>query len=478
MIHQEMLIGGHFIGGVCDYATGKSVIRSPWDGATVGSAAEGGWSEMEGAISAAHDAFQTWRFSSSSDRAALLQRVSKLITERRQELADLMRAEIGKPVTLALGEVDRVAITFAEAARCAALIEPVSMPLDGDPRGVHYRAQVLRQPVGPIFGIVPYNWPINLAAHKIAPALAAGATIIVKPSPLSPLSTYALARIIHEAGAPDGVMNCLLVEPSVAERAIGDPRVKMLSFTGSPAVGWALKAKFPSKRVVLELGGNASAIVCASADLQKAAPRLATGAFAYAGQICISVQHILVERSRYEEVRARLLDEVSRMPVGDPSRPEVVCGPMISETAAERVIEWVEEADVAGATVLTGGTREGTMIAPTILENVPDTVRLANEEVFGPVVSLEPFDSLEHAIGRVNRSRYGIHASVFTEDGDERKMAADRLEVGGVVFNDSPTVRFDNLPYGGVKESGFGREGVRYAIEEMTELKSLVSRID
>jgi acyl-CoA reductase-like NAD-dependent aldehyde dehydrogenase len=348
--------------------------------------------------------------------------------------------------------------------------------LDLDPRGAGYECSVERFPLGVIFCIVPYNWPFNLTAHKIAPALATGNTVVVKVSPLAPLSTLELLRIIHEAGCPPGVVNGWNGHASLAQRALADPRIKMLSFTGSAAVGWKLKALLPERRVALELGGDASAIVCADADLDWATNRIIAGGFGYAGQICISIQHVLVEESIYDEMRSRLTAATLACVTGDPLNVNTVCGPLISEEAAQKVIGMVEEAVRGGAIVLGGGTRIGNLVAPTLLENVPPAVALAKEEVFGPVLTLAPFKTLEDAVRTVNESQYGIQTGVFTESQASASQAYQALNVGGVVINDYPTLRFDNMPYGGVKRSGFGREGVRYAMDEMTEMKTLLVR--
>lgn len=477
MLHREMLIDGHFVGGPCDQAVGKVVVKAPYDGAVVGTAAEGGWSEINTAVAAAYDAFQSWRHSPRRDRQALLRRIAQAVRDREEELVDLLSREVGKPVSASRGEVLRLALTFEGAADQLSTWGGEALPLDMDPRGDGYRCTVDRFPLGVIFCIVPYNWPYNLAAHKIAPALATGNTVVVKPSPLSPLSTFTLARIIHEAGCPPGVVNAALGAPALIEKALRDDRVAMLSFTGSPGVGWHLKRELSNKKVTLELGGDASAIVCEDADLAWAIPRIVAGGYAYAGQICISIQHVLVHRSRYEEAKAMLVEQTRACPTGDPLDPKTVCGPLVSNEAADKVQAFVDEAVVAGAKILAGGKRSGNRMEPTLVEGVPFETRLGNEEVFGPVLTLEPFDTLDEAIAKVNRSKYGIQAGIFTQDLRAADHAYRELQVGGVIVNDYPTLRFDNMPYGGVKQSGFGREGVRYAMEDMTELKTRVTKV-
>lgn len=476
MTHCEMVIDGHLVGGVCDQTVGKQVVHAPYDGRRIGTAAEGGWSEANTALDAARDAFQTYRGSSRRDRTDLLDAIARLVRERRDELAELLTDEVGKPVAWSRGEVDRLALTFDLAARLCPLYGRESLPLDFDPRGPGYQCSVERFPVGVVLGIVPWNWPFNLAAHKIAPALATGNTVVLKPSQQSAMSTLALAKLIHEAGCPPGVLNCVNVSSQIAQRMVEDPRVAIVSFTGSPEVGWKLKGLVPEKKVSLELGGDASAIVCDDADLVFALPRLVAGGYGYAGQVCIAVQHVRVEARCYERVRETLAHLTAECPAGDPRDEQVVCGPLISSEAADRVMEWIEEAVSGGAWVLAGGTRNGNVVAPTLIESVPAGARLACEEVFGPVLTLQPFEAFEEALDQVNASPFGLQCGVFTRDPARIERAFRTLEVGGVVVNDFPTLRFDNMPYGGVKRSGFGREGVRYAMDEMTEPKVRLER--
>lgn len=469
-----MLIDGHFIGGPCDQAVGKEIIRNPYSGEIVGTAAEGGFNELRTAIHAADDAFQSWRLSSPEQRRKLLEKVAASVRDRRDELALLLTDEVGKPIAWSRAEVDRLAITFEIAARETGLLGEVPIDIGLDPRGKDYRASTIRQPVGVIFGIVPYNWPFNLAAHKLAPALASGNTVVLKPSPLAPLSTLTLARIIHESGAPHGVVNAVTASPQATEKALQDPRVKMLSFTGSAAVGWRLKQLLFDRKVTLELGGDATAIVCEDANLEWAVSRIIPGAFGYAGQICISIQHVLVHTNLYAGMRNKLIESTLACPTGDPRDEKTVCGPMIDSANADRVLNCIEQAKALGANVLAGGSRVGNVVSPTLLEDIPFEAKLGNEEAFGPIVTLAPFDTLEDAVHKVNQSKFGIHCGIFT-NGDVEDAVRD-LDVGGVVINDYPTLRFDALPYGGQKQSGFGREGVRFAIEEMTVLKSIVYR--
>lgn len=476
MPHAEMLIDGHFIGGPCDQSVPKSVLKSPWDGRVVGTAAEGGPNEAEAAMAAAMEAFPRWRNSEPEAREQLLRRIADTIRERRQELAQLLVDEVGKPVTWARGEVDRMAITFDLSASAVKLLEREDCDLGYDSRGPGYTAFRQRVPLGPSLCIVPWNWPFNLAAHKIGPALAVGNTIVLKPSSLSPVSTLELARLIHECGCPPGVLNAVNVPGKIAEKMAQDDRIQKVSFTGSPAVGWKLKALLPQKRVTLELGGDSSVIVMPGADLEWASNRIAASAYGFAGQVCISAQHVWAHADLYDELRERLRKETLECPAGDPQDEGTVCGPVIQPEEAERIEDWIREAAAGGAQVIAEGKRVGNLIAPTLIENVPFESKVGCQEVFGPVLTLSRVDSLREAVGQTNRSRYGIHASIFGEENDALSKASCELEVGGVVVNDYPSLRFDGLPYGGVKASGFGREGVPHAVDEMTEWKSVVRR--
>ncbi len=475
-MHAELLIDGFFVGGPCDQSVGKQVIRSPYDNKIVGTAAEGGWTELRSCIDAAESAFETWKESPRHERQRLLRRISQLVRERHEELAQLLSDEVGKPISASRGEVDRLALTFDNASDLISTYGVESIPVNVDPRGSGYQCTVERFPRGVIFCIVPYNWPFNLTAHKVAPALATGNAVIVKPSPLAPLSTLTLLRLIHEAGCPPGVVNGWNGAAPVAQKALADPRIAMLSFTGSDTVGWKLKELMPNRAVTLELGGDASAIVAPDADIDWASSRIAAGAFAYAGQICISIQHALVADDIYLHFREKMIAATESCPFGDPSLDTTVCGPVISDEAADRIMGWINDAVTGGARILAGGHCQGRLISPTLLENVPPSSSLAKKEAFGPVLTIESFTSLEDAFTRVNRSDYGIQAGIFTQNLQTADMAFRKLQVGGVIVNDYPTLRFDNVPYGGVKRSGFGREGVRWAMDEMTEPKTLLVR--
>lgn len=470
MRHAEMLLNGFFFGGPCDASVGKQLVRSPWDGSAVGTAAEGGLPELRNCVDAAHAAFAAWSNRPRNARQDLLREVARRVRAQADDLAELLVLEIGKPITLARGEVARTARTFDAAADALAIWGVEAIPLDLDARGASVRCVVERFPRGVVFAIVPYNWPLNLAAHKLAPALATGNVVVLKPSHQAPLSTLALARIVHEAGAPPGTVNAWNGPAKLAQKVLEeDRRIAALSFTGSPAVGWMLKERLPDRHVTLELGGNAFAIVAPDADLPRSARKIAASAFGYAGQVCISTQHTLVHASVAEAFRAELIAATQAVRWGDPSDPDVLCGPVIDGEAGDRIQAWVQEALDAGAHRLTGAERRGNLLEPTLLENVPSRAKLACEEAFGPILAVETYNDPEEAFARVNRGDYGIHAAVFTRDLVLADSAFRSLQVGGVVINDSPSLRFDVAPYGGVKRSGYGREGVTSAMDALTE---------
>ncbi len=469
--HGELLIDGHFIGGPCDQATAKDVIRAPWNGNVVGVAAEGNAADLRGCIDAAHTALQTWSHSPRHQRQQLLRKVAVLVRERAEELALLLCREVGKPITMARAEVARLAVTFDLAADHLASWGLEARPADLDPRGNNARITVERVPLGVILGIVPYNWPFNLAAQKVAPALATGNTIVLKASPLAPLCTMELGRILHEAGAPPGTINVWNGATEDIDPLLDDPRIAMLSFTGSEKVGWSLKKRLWDRPVILELGGDAHAIVLADADLERAAGLIAKSGYGYAGQVCISTQHVLVEAKVHDEFRKLLIAQTNACPTGDPEIESTVCGPLISEATAEKARQLVAD---SGGDVIAGGGGDGNLMRPTLVENVPPTAALATEEAFAPVLTLASVANLEEAAQKANASRFGIHAAVFTQDLGLADQAYRLLDVGGVIINDSPSLRFDIMPYGGVRRSGFGREGVKEAMDEMTSPKTQV----
>ncbi len=406
-----------------------------------------------------------------------LQRIAGAIYDRRDEFARLITAEAGKPITDAKREVSRAVQTFTVAAEEAKRIPGDVIPLDWMPGTDSHLGILRRFPIGPVLGITPFNFPLNLVAHKVAPALAAGNSILIKPAPQAPLTALLLGEIAVEAGLPSGGLNVLPCDNTVAEQLVVDPRFKLLSFTGSAAVGWMLKAKCGKKKVVLELGGNAGVIVEPDADLEFAAQRCAAGGFGYAGQTCISVQQVFVHHSVSDLFTTKLLLQVARLKAGDPGDEATVVGPLIDQQAAHRIEAWIGEAVSQGARVLLGGKRMGSVVEATVLSNVTPAMKVSCQEVFGPVVTVTPYRQFDDAIQALNRSDYGLQAGVFTQDVNKVFHAFRQLEVGAVLANEIPTFRADHMPYGGVKDSGIGREGVRAAIEDMTEPRLLVMNL-
>jgi glyceraldehyde-3-phosphate dehydrogenase (NADP+) len=406
----------------------------------------------------------------------LLASVGDRLATRKDELAHLIATEAGKPIQFAASEVDRAVSTFTVAAEEAKRLSGEWLPTDWIPAGEGYVAVTKRVPLGPIAGFAPFNFPLNLVAHKVAPCLASGNTMILKPPPQAPLTSLRLGKILTDAGMPPGMVSILPCSVPLAEELVSDLRVQFVSFTGSARVGWQIKANAGKKGVLLELGGNAAAVVHVDADLGWASRRLALGAFAYAGQVCISVQRILVHEAVYGRFVEQFLSEVKALPVGDPLDPKTVVGPLIDRGAADRVETWVNEAVKTGAKSLTSFARSANTITPVVLAETTPTMAVTCEEVFGPVVTLAPYRSFEEALATVNDSRYGLQAGVFTNDYRRALEAFETLEVGGVIINDYPTFRVDHTPYGGMKDSGFGREGVKYAMDAMTQIKTMVLR--
>jgi glyceraldehyde-3-phosphate dehydrogenase (NADP+) len=465
------------VGGERRFSAERVEIRSPYDQQVVGVVSYASARDVEEAIARAASAFETTRRLPSYARAEVCRRVASELTARKEELAELITLEAGKPIRDARTEVTRAITTFTVAAEEAKRMGGELLPLDWLSGSENRWAIVRRFPIGPILGITPFNFPLNLVAHKVAPALASGNPIIIKPAPQTPLSALRLGEIVQQAGWPESGLSVLPCSNDVAGQMLADERIRMLSFTGSAEVGWMLKARVPKKKVVLELGGNAAVIVHEDADLDYAARRSVQGGFGYAGQTCISVQRIYVHESVAEPFLTRVLDGVRNLIVGDPREETTDVGPMISVTAAERAERWIREAVEAGAKVLVGGERSGAFLMPTVLTDVTPEMKVSCEEVFAPVVVVSRYADFEEAIRQVNASRYGLQAGVFTRDVKRIFRAYEAIDVGGLIINDVPTYRADHMPYGGVKESGFGREGVRYAIEEMTEPRVLVMNL-
>lgn len=470
-----------WIGGASLPAEGRAfdTVLAPYSGQPAAEVSRGTAEDYERAVGAATAAFATMRAMPRHARRDLLTRIAAALEIRRQEFGTAIASSCGKPIGQALGEVDRAVITFSLAADEARRFGGEVVPLDVDSRAAGMDGLVHRYPVGPVSAISPFNFPLNLLVHKVAPAIAVGTALVVKPPPQCPQLAFMLGELMASCGLPAGAYNVLHLPIPLAERLATDPRFRLLSFTGSPAVGWHLKSVAGKKKVVLELGGNAAAVVHEDAgDLDWVAARLALGAFAYAGQVCIKVQRLLVHQSIYESFAGKFTTASAALVVGDPLDPKTVVGPMIDTAAADRVESWIAEALAAGATALLRGKRNGNILAPTVLAGVPREAKVSCREVFGPVATIAPYRDWAEALATVNDSDFGLQAGVFTHDINRIYQAFNTLEVGGVIVNDFPTLRVDNFPYGGVKDSGFGREGIRYAMEDMSEMRMLVLNLN
>jgi acyl-CoA reductase-like NAD-dependent aldehyde dehydrogenase len=410
------------------------------------------------------------------ERQAVLAHCVRRFQERFDELAYALCVEAGKPIKDARGEVTRLIDTFRIAAEESVRITGEIQPLDISARAKGYQGMWKRVPIGPCSFISPFNFPLNLAAHKIAPALAVGCPFVMKPASRTPLGAIIIGEVLAETNLPKGAFSILPASRDGAELFTVDERLKLLSFTGSPEVGWDLKAKAGKKKVVLELGGNAAVIIDADADLDDAVDRTIFGAFYQSGQSCIGVQRIIIQESIYHAFKEKLVARASTLIAGDPHDEKTFIGPMIDVKEATRLDHWIQEAEGKGAKLLCGGKREGAMLQATLLEGVDRDTKLYREEAFGPVAVLSTFKDFEDALDEVNDSKFGLQAGIFTRDLYKMLRAWDRLEVGGVVIGDVPSYRVDNMPYGGVKDSGLGREGIRFAIEDMTEIRNLVIR--
>ena len=431
---------------------------------------------LDQAIAAAEAAAEPMRNMTVYERQAVLEHCIARFKERADELAEALCIEAGKPINDAKGEVGRLIDTFKVALEETPRILGETLPLDISPRAKGYRGMTQRVPIGPCAFISPFNFPLNLAAHKVAPAIAAGCPFVLKPASMTPIGALVIGEILAETDLPKGAFSILPCRRDSADMLTEDDRLKLLSFTGSPDVGWKLKARAGKKPVVLELGGNAACVVDNDWDLDDAVARVIIGAFYQSGQSCIGVQRLFVHSDVYDRFKEKLVAKTQALKSGDPKDPETFIGPMISQEEAERLHNWINDALDRGATLLCGGERDGNMLQATLLENVPTDCDVSAEEAFGPVAILESFDDYDTVLKRVNDSRYGLQAGIFTRDLYKAQKAWDTLEVGGVVIGDVPSWRVDHMPYGGVKDSGIGREGIRYAIEDMTELRLMVIR--
>lgn len=462
-----------YVAGEWRSGDGTLDVHSPYDGSVVATLGVPTDQDVEDAVVAAVETFKESRHLPTYARAEGLMHISRRIAERVDELAELVAREGGKPLKWSKVEVTRGISTFRWAAEEARRFGGEFVPLDTE-QSLGSRAGIVRRfAYGPVLGISPFNFPVNLVAHKVAPALAVGAPIVVKPAGVTPLGALALAELFDETDLPKGMFSVLPVSSDRAQGLVEDRRFKKLSFTGS-GIGWKLKSLDPHKHATLELGGNAGVIVHSDADLDHAASRVAIGGYYQAGQSCISVQRVFVQSEVYDDFLERLVKQVESLKVGDPMDPSVDVGPVIDAGSAERIESWIQEAVQGGARLLTGGNRTGSVIQPAILVDTKPDMKVCSQEVFGPVITVEPYQTFEEAIAKVNDSPYGLQAGVFTRDIERAMLAHREIEVGGLILNDVSAFRADQMPYGGAKESGYGREGLRYAMEEMTEPRILV----
>jgi acyl-CoA reductase-like NAD-dependent aldehyde dehydrogenase len=469
---HSMRIGGRWV------SAGRSIpVADPFNGETIGEIPQASAEQVDEALASAVRGARQMAALTAAERHGILMRTAREIDRRSEQLAESLSREVGKTIREARGEVGRTLQTFTVAAEEAKRVHGQEVPMDADPRGGGRLGFTLRVPVGVVAAITPFNFPLNLAAHKVAPALAAGNSVILKPATETPLTDLQLAAILEHSGLPEEGLNVITGRgEKIGPRLIGDDRVRMLSFTGSLSVGKRLMSVPGIRRNTLELGSNSAVIVMADADAELAAARIVAGAFALAGQVCISVQRVYVQRPLFDRLTGMVSDGAGRLSVGDPRKETTDMGPMISASAVDRARSWIDEALEAGGRRTAGGRCEGTLLWPTVLTGVPEECRICSQEAFAPVVVINPVESLDEAIDRVNGSCYGLQAGIFTGDLDAALQAARRIEVGGVMINEVPTYRVDHMPYGGMKMSGIGREGLRYAIEEMTEIRLVCFR--
>jgi len=468
-VESGFLVAGEWI------SEGERVgIHSPYDGRKIGVTWLANREHLERAIAAAVAAFAETRELPSFARKELLLNVAEGIRANADIFVRLMVLEAGKPAKAARAEIDRAVLTFTTAAEEAVRIYGEYLPLDFIPAAEGRWGILRRFPVGPIAAITPFNFPLNLVAHKLAPAIAVGCPVVLKPAPQTPFCSFLLGKLILEAGWPSDALSVLPLSNEDAGVLVADERLKLLSFTGSAAVGWKLKQNAGKKRVLLELGGNAAVIVHSDADLADTVSRCVSGAFTYAGQSCISVQRILVHASIFNQFTVQMVQAAGQLKIGDPADQRTDVGPMIRASDVQRVEQWIQEATSGGAKLLCGGKTKDSILEPTLLSATTPQMKVNCEELFGPVATIEPYEDFDSALEQANQTRYGLQAGLFTRDVSLIFRAFERLDVGGVIVGDVPTFRVDPMPYGGVKDSGLGREGIRYAMEEMTERKLLM----
>jgi acyl-CoA reductase-like NAD-dependent aldehyde dehydrogenase len=464
------------IGGELRDSREVETIASPWDQKPIAEIAVGANRDMDDAMAIATGAFLEMRHMPTHRRAAILDATARGLEARADEIATLIARESGKPIKFSRGEVARAVVTFTLAASETYRARGEVLPIDLEARAEGRLCMWERVPRGPVAAISPFNFPLNLVAHKLAPAIAIGTTVVLKPPQQCPLTALTLGEVLADAGLPDGALSIVHCPPQVAQRMVEDDRMKVLSFTGSDAVGWKLKSIAGKKQVLLELGGNAPCVVDEGTDLDQVLGPILMGAWAYAGQVCIKAQRVFVHAALYDSFLERFIKGTESIACGDPLDENTVVGPMIEKKHVERVLAWIAEAVDGGARLHCGGKAEGQMVLPTVLTGTKPSMRVCRDEVFGPVTVVERFETFDQAIEMCNAGRFGLQAGVFTPDVGRAMRAYRDLDYGGVLINDVPTFRVDNFPYGGTKDSGFGREGVRFAMDDMTEPKVLVMR--
>ncbi|MGE7933716.1 aldehyde dehydrogenase family protein [Viridibacillus arvi] len=447
-------------------------LQSPYSGEVIAKVAKGTPADVKRAIEGAHKAFQSYKKTTAYERAEILYRVVEIMRRRREELAEILTLEAGKPITASLSELDRTIATYQFAAEEAKQLHGVTVPMDAAPGVTNRIGWTKRVPLGVVAAITPFNFPFNLVAHKLGPAFAVGNAVVLKPASQTPLSSIVMAEIFKEAGLPDGVLQIVTGSGSeLSEELVTNSAVKKVTFTGSGAVGLKIKEQVGLRKITLELGSNAGLIIEPSAPIEKIVGRCVNGAFGFAGQVCISLQRIFVHESIYDEFTKAFVAETEKLKVGDPFDKSTDVSAMINPKEVTRITEWIEEAKTQGAIVATGGTFTERTLTPTVMTNVETDMKVVCQEVFAPIVSIVPYETFDKAIDLLNSSDLGLNAGIFTNKLDDALRAADELEAGSVIINDIPTFRTDNMPYGGVKMSGYGREGVKFAVEGMTELK-------
>jgi acyl-CoA reductase-like NAD-dependent aldehyde dehydrogenase len=468
-----------WINGMWEQTKETSDLKSPFTGEVIAKVAKATTGDVERAIEGAHEAFQTFKNSTAYERAEILFKVVAIMRDRKQELAEILAKEAAKPLSAGLGEIDRTIATYQFAAEAAKQVTGETIPMDAAPGVTDRIGYTKRVPLGVVSAITPFNFPFNLVAHKLGPAFAVGNTVVLKPASQTPLSALVMAEIFKEAGLPDGALQIVTGSGGeLSDTLTTHPLVKKVTFTGSGAVGLKLKEKVGLRKMTLELGSNAAVIVEPSTPLEKIMARCVGGAFGFAGQVCISLQRIYVHQSIYENFIELFVKETEKLIVGDPMDEKTDVSAMINPNEVGRIKAWIEEAKEQGAKVATGATFTERTCSPTVMTNVKPDMKIVCEETFAPIVSIIPYDTLDEAIGYVNASQLGLNAGIYTNVLTDAMKAADSIEAGAVIINDIPTFRIDNMPYGGVKMSGYGKEGIKYAVEEMTDLKLISIKLN